>query len=170
MLRSLTHSLPSNVGDAVKIREDFCIAASINEAWSFVTDPHRVGPCIPGCEAVEVLSDTSYRGRIAVAVGPISAKFNLVVDVIEFNPPHRVVSTTHGEEGSRASIVSTKNELRLTDLGDGTVRVEAEADVMVTGRLGKFGLPIMKKKASQIAGQFARAMQEQLRTNTVGVS
>jgi carbon monoxide dehydrogenase subunit G len=156
------------VGDAVKIKEDFLVRAPIEEAWSFITDPHRVGSCIPGCEAIEVLSDRSYRGRISISVGPISAKFNLVVDVKELDAPHRIVSVTHGEEGSRASIISSNNELRLTDVGDGAVKIETEADVSVSGRLGKFGLPIMKKKASQLAGQFALAMQEQLQTADAG--
>ena len=103
-------------------------------------------------------------------VGPISAKFNLVVDVTEFDPPYRIISTTRGEEGSRASILNSRNELRLTDLGDGSVKVEAEAEVSISGRLGRFGLPIMKKKASQIAGQFALAMQNQLRATANGMS
>ena len=152
----------------MKISEEFLVWASIDDAWRFITDPYRVGSCIPGCEAVEVLSESSYRGRISVSVGPISAKFNLVVEVTEFDPPHRIVSVTRGEEGSRASIVSANNELRLTGTGDGMVKVEAVSDVSISGRLGKFGLPIMKKKASQIASQFAKAMQEQLQTAEAG--
>jgi hypothetical protein len=36
--------------------------------------------------------------------------------------------------------------------------------VSIVGRLGKFGLGIMKKRAAQLAGEFAAAIQQRMQT------
>ena len=57
---------------------------------------------------------------VKIQVGPISARFSLIVEVTEETPPWRVISVTRGEEGTRASIVSAENvlELALARSGD----------------------------------------------------
>ena len=94
---------------------------------------------------------------VKIEVGPISARFNLMVEVTEETPPWRVLSVTRGEEGTRASSVSADNELRARLASDGgTTEVRYVSEVSVTGRLGKFGLGVMKKKAQSPGEEFAR--------------
>jgi carbon monoxide dehydrogenase subunit G len=59
----------------MNVEEQFSIPAPIERVWDFVRDPDRVAPCIPGCEQVEAISDTSYSGTIAVSLGPIKVRF-----------------------------------------------------------------------------------------------
>jgi uncharacterized protein len=82
----------------MKLDERFAISAPIEKVWSFIRDPHTVAPCIPGCESVESLSATSYRSTVAVALGPIKARFNFIVQITEETPPNKVVCVTKGEE------------------------------------------------------------------------
>lgn len=117
--------------------------------------------CIPGCEAIEVVSPTVYRARILIEVGPIKARFNLVVEVTAQEPPTRVLSVTRGEEGTRASVLSSTNELTLESVAEGT-EVKYASDVTVTGRLGKFGLGVMHKKAEALGAKFAEAFRKKV--------
>jgi carbon monoxide dehydrogenase subunit G len=151
--------------DGMMIEERFVIAAPIETVWAFIRDPDRVAPCIPGCEKVEAVSPSSYRSTIAVALGPIKARFNVTVELTEEHPPHRLACTTKGEEGSRASVMSARSELVLTAINDKETEVGCKSDVSIVGRLGKFGLGIMKKRASQLAVEFAAAMQERVRAD-----
>lgn len=130
--------------------------------WAAILDPEVVGPCIPGCGAIEVLSPTEYRATVRVAIGPIGTSFNLVVSVTEVVAHERVVSVTRGEEGSRASILSATNLLTVRAREDGGTEVAYASDVSLSGRLGKFGLGLMKKKAADLADTFAKNLAARL--------
>ena len=58
--------------------------------------------------------------------------------------------------------MNSDNVVRLSDTDSGGTRVDYVADVSVTGRLGKFGLGIFRKKADQLAGQFVVNFREKL--------
>jgi uncharacterized protein len=149
----------------MRIEERFVIAAPIETVWAFIRDPDRVAPCIPGCESVAAISASSYCSTIAVALGPIKARFNVTVELTEEHPPHRLACTTKGEEGSRASVMSARSELVLTAVNDKETEVGCTSEISIVGRLGNFGLGIMKKRARQLALEFAAVMQERVQAN-----
>ena len=119
--------------------------------------------CVPGCESIERIDSTTYRAVVKVAVGVVNARFNLIVEVIKETPPESVQSITRGEEGGRASQLTATNDVSLIDLGAGRTRVQYLSDLSLTGRLGKFALGFLKKKAQSMASEFA----ENLRTRIV---
>ena len=139
----------------MKIADSFVVAAPVERTWRAIRDPQVVGACLPGCEEIEAVSPTLYRTRIGVKLGPIAAKFAAEVEVLEEEPPVRVVTVTRGEEGGRASHLRSDNILTLAPADDGGTRVSYEADMTVTGRLAKFGFGVMKKKAQSLASEFA---------------
>lgn len=143
----------------MRIEGRFTVAAPIERVFARITDAALMASCIPGCEAIEVVDAKTYRARILIEVGPIKARFNLVVEITAEEPPRRVLSVTRGEEGSRASIMSANNELSLATADDGKTEVHYVSEVSVTGRLGKFGLGIMKKKAESLGQKFAEAFR-----------
>ena len=150
----------------MRVEGSFAVAAQRAEVWRTLTDPALMASCIPGCGEIEQLSPTSYRAVVVVAVGPIKANFNLIVEVTREEPPVRVVSVTRGEEGSRASMVKADNVLELAEAADGTTLVSYASEVSVTGRLGKFGLGVMKKKAETLGQQFAQSFRAKIETNS----
>ena len=146
----------------MKIEEQFLIEAPIGEVWAFVRNPTTVAPCIPGCESVEPLSDNRYRAVIAVALGPIKARFNVVVEITEESPPSLLVCSTKGEEGGKASMVSAISEIRFAERSQACTEVLCKSEVSIVGRLGKFGLGLVKKRANHLAGEFATAVQQRV--------
>jgi len=146
----------------MKIEDSFTVPASIDRTWAAITDPAVVGPCLPGCEEIEELSPTTYRARVKVKVGIISATFVMEVEVTDEIPPTRIVSVTRGEEGGRASSVKSDNIMTLSPEEDGGTLVHYESDVSVTGRLAKFGFGVMKKKAQSLGREFADALRERV--------
>ena len=144
------------------IEETFVVAAPREQVWRFITDPKLMGPCIPGCQGVQVLGPTTYQANVQIKVGPIKASFNLEVEVTEEVYPEKVISVTRGEEGSRASLVTSHNFLHLKQLDDQTTELSYGADVNISGRLGKYGQGVMKKIAKRIAGKFEVNLREQI--------
>ncbi len=146
----------------MKIEETFTVAAPRDKVWRFITDPEVMGLCIPGCESIEVTGPTTYNAGVRVKVGPIKARFKLEVEVIEEVEPDRVISRTRGEEGSRASIVSAENVLRLSDADSGGTEIYYSSDIAIVGRLGKYGHGVMKKIVKKLCGKFADDFRERV--------
>jgi carbon monoxide dehydrogenase subunit G len=137
------------------LEDSFVVEAPRERVWAFLTDPARIAPCIPGCESIAVAGPDRYQATVRVEVGPIKARFNLEVVVEEQTPPERVLSTTRGEEGTRASVLTARNRLVLRALGESRTEISYSSEVSLVGRLGKFGLGVMKKKAQELGGRFA---------------
>jgi len=138
----------------MRLEGSFTVAAPQARVWARITDAALMAGCIPGCESIEVVDARTYRAKVKIQVGPIGARFNLLVEVTEEQAPSRVLSVTRGEEGTRASIVAAENELVLVAQDALTTEVRYASEVSVTGRLGKFGLGVMKKKAQNLSAEF----------------
>jgi carbon monoxide dehydrogenase subunit G len=121
-----------------------------------------MAPCIPGCEAIEVIDDSRYKAAVKVKLGPVAATFRLEVEVTAMTPPDEVFSKTRGEEGSRASQLTAESWLGLQSLGPAETRVSYASEVSVVGRLGRYGLGMMQKKAEALGRDFAAAFAERL--------
>jgi len=146
----------------MRIEESFTVSVPIASAWEAIRDPEVVAPCIPGCEAIEVVDPTHYKAAVQMGLGPIKMRFLVEVEITEEDAPTRIVSITKGEEGGRASRVRSQNVLSLTALGDRETEVAYSAEVDVTGRIAKFGFGMMKKKAQMLGGEFAEAFRKRV--------
>lgn len=148
----------------MRIEDRFIVAAPRQEVWAAITDPTVVAPCVPGCQSVTVANPTLYKAKIRVQLGVIKAEFNVDVELTAQTPPEELRSRTRGEEGSRASSISAENVLHLLALGPNETEVRYTSEVSVVGRLGKFGLGVMKKKAESLGRDFAAAFKARLET------
>lgn len=146
----------------MRVEDRFVVAAPRERVWVAIKDPSVVAPCIPGCQSVEVVSPTLYKAKIRVQLGLIKADFNVDVEILSETAPEEVRSRTRGEEGSRASSLSAENTLRLTALSDNETEVFYASEAAVVGRLGKFGLGVMKKKAESLGRDFAAAFKQKI--------
>jgi len=140
----------------------FLVGAPRERVWTAIKDPAVVAPCIPGCQGVEVVSPALYKAKIRVQLGPIKADFNVDVEIVSETAPEEVRSRTRGEEGSRASSLSAENTLRLIPLSENETEVFYSSEAAVVGRLGKFGLGVMKKKAESLGREFAAAFKQRV--------
>jgi len=140
----------------------FEVGAPRERVWRCITDPTLMVACIPGCEEIEPVDARSYRARVLVEVGPIKARFNLVVEVTQELPFESVASITRGEEGTRASVLSAENLVILAELGPELTAVQYSSEVSVTGRLAKYGIGMMKKRVERLGGQFAERFRERI--------
>jgi hypothetical protein len=84
------------------------------------------------------------------------------VELTEEQPPHYAASVSRGEEGGRASTVTAQNILKLAPNEGGGTEVYYSSEFSVVGRLGKFGLGIMAKKAKALGEEFAKAFRERV--------
>jgi hypothetical protein len=63
----------------VEFDNSFDVPLRPAEAWPLLMDIRRIAPCMPGAEVTEVIDDTTYKGRIAVRLGPVALAFAGVI-------------------------------------------------------------------------------------------
>ena len=145
----------------MKVEGGFIVDAPIDRVWRAIRDPDVVAPCIPGCQSVESLGANSYKTSVR-ALGPIATTFNATVEITEEEPLKRLACVTRGEEGGRASSLSAQSELLLTEVDGGRTQIRYSSEASIFGRLGRYGLGMMKKKADAVAAEFAAAFTQRV--------
>lgn len=146
----------------MKIDKTFIIDAPQDEVWQFVSCPEKIGMCFPGCENITALGENKYKATIKVQIGPIKTVFKLDFEATENRPPEFSAYTTRGEEANRASRMKADSTLSLSSLDDGRTQVVYTSDLSIVGRLGKFGLGVMRKKADSMGDEFAQTLRMQI--------
>ena len=146
----------------MKIENRFTVAAPMEQVWVALADPARVGPCIPGCEAVERIAEMSYKAALKSQLGALKVRFNLLVEVLEETPPSELIARVSGEEGTHASVLRADTTVRLSAVDANQTAVVFAAEVSIVGRFGKFGLGVMKKQAERVGQSFGDAFRREV--------
>ena len=122
--------------------------------WALLLDPTAMGTCVPGMESIEVVSDTEYLAVMKVKISFISARFKLKTRIVERDEPRYLRAEGTGEDASVASSLKQVSEMWLSDLEGGGTELRMKVKVDVLGRMGTFGLGVMKTKADRLWDEF----------------
>ncbi len=132
------------------------------QVWAILLDPAVMGACVPGMKSIEVVSDTEYLAEMHVKIAFVSARFKLRTTIVETRPPHYLRSEGSGEDTSVASSLKQVSEIFLSETASGQTEVRMKIKVDVLGRLGTFGLSVMKTKADRMWDEFGIKLAERL--------
>ncbi len=139
---------------------EFAVNAPPQALLQHLFDARLMASCLPGCETLELLDADRYRAVVLISMAGIDARFDLQVQITQ-READRIGAIVRGEEGGRASTLQAESQITLTATPEGT-RVSYRADVSLTGRLGRFALGMMKKKAQSLGAEFAANLQQKL--------
>ena len=138
----------------MKIEDSFRVDVPVEEAWKVLLDLERIAPCLPGAQLTEVEGD-EYRGTVKIKVGPITAQYKGVAQIVEADEAnHKVLlkaegRDTRGQGNASATVTATL-------VGDGaSTTVNIDTDLNITGKVAQFGRGVMADVSSKLLGQFA---------------
>jgi uncharacterized protein len=134
------------------------------EAWPLLMDIRRIAPCMPGAEVTAVIDDTTYKGRIAVRLGPVALAFAGTIAFEELdsvNYQARVKAQGSDAKGRGAAIATAS--FRLEPAGSGS-KVLVHTDLALSGAVAQYGrgVGIIQATAAQIMTQFAANLRSQI--------
>jgi carbon monoxide dehydrogenase subunit G len=138
----------------------FPVAAPPQALMRHLFDARLMASCLPGCEMLEALDDDRYRAVVVVGLAGIQARFDLLAEVTR-REELAIWAVTRGEEGGQASTLQAETQVTLEASPEGSL-VNYRSEVSVTGRLGRFALGMMKKKAQSMGDEFALNLRERL--------
>ena len=135
-----------------------------DEAWKVLLDIRRIASCIPGAELIEVVDAQTYKGRVAVRIGPVAMSLvgqARLEDVDSANRRARVKAQGADPKGrgSADSVI----DFRLEPAGNGS-RVLIHSDVKLAGSIAQYGRGsgMIQSVASQLIAQFGSALKAQI--------
>lgn len=128
------------------------IAASRDRVYAALNDPEILKAAIPGCEAIEKISDTEMTATVVTKVGPVKAKFRGAVTLSDLDPPRGYTISGEGK-GGPAGFAKGGARVRLEEAEGATVlHYEVKADV--GGKLAQLGSRLIDGTAKKLSGEF----------------
>ena len=137
------------------------IPASQAETWKALNDPAVLKECVPGCEAVERVSDSEYAVQMTARVGPVSAKFKGKLTLSNMKPPHSYSIAFEGQ-GGVAGFAKGGADVTLAPDGANATRLGYQVKANVGGKLAQIGSRLVDAAAQKVANDFFTAFNERM--------
>jgi carbon monoxide dehydrogenase subunit G len=157
--------------DPMLIKNEFEVAAPVEKVWQFFENIPQVAACLPGAELTEDLGDDTYKGKVAVRMGPVRLQFAGTADITERDEAaKRVVVHVSGadEKGrGRASMVVTAT---LDRTGRGTTKIGVVQDLQLSGAAAHYGRGMITDVTTVLMRDFAANMQGRIERLNPGES
>ena len=151
----------------MEIDKTLVIAAPREQVWALLLDPQVMAGAVPGMKSIEVISPTEYVAEMHQKISFISAKFKLRTLIVEQRPPEYLCAEGTGEDASVASSLKQRSEIFLEPTEDGGTQLRLKVTVDLLGRLGTFGLSVMKTKADRLWEEFGANLKARIESGDV---
>ena len=137
------------------------LAASREVVWAKLNDPEVLKACIPGCEELNMTSDTEFQAVATQKIGPVKARFKGKVHLTDLDPPNGYKISGEGE-GGVAGFAKGGAVVALSDKDGGTL-LTYNVEAQIGGKLAQLGQRLIsgtsKKLADEFFANFAKAVQ-----------
>jgi carbon monoxide dehydrogenase subunit G len=132
------------------------------QAWDALNDPQVLKACIPGCDKVEPTGDNQYAIGMAVKVGPVSARFNGKINLLDVVPPESYTLAFEGQGGA-AGFGKGNAKVKLAPAAAGTgCDLNYTAQAQVGGKIAQVGQRLVDGVAKSMAEEFFRRFDDEM--------
>ncbi|WP_439552043.1 SRPBCC family protein [Falsiroseomonas sp.] len=145
----------------MKFDNSFEVPLPPAQAWALLQDVQRIAPCMPGAELTEVIDARSFKGRVAVKLGPVALTFAGTARFEELDDTALVAKvkaqgTDQKGRGGANAVVG----FALAGIPGGT-RVDITTDVTLSGAVAQYGrgAGIIQAVAAELIGQFSERLR-----------
>ena len=135
----------------MKMSDEVIIPVPRDTVLKALNDPAVLKQCIPGCESITKLSDTSMEAKVTIKLGPVKASFKGAVTLSDLDPPngYRIA----GSGTSMMGGASGGADVRLEAVPEGT-KLMYDVDAQVTGKIASLAARFIDPTARMLAGKF----------------
>ena len=147
---------------SIRASEEFQVEVSRETSWSFFSDLANVGKCIPGCESVTAIDDTSATFKIKLKVGYLSKTFELRAKVSEKAAPSHIAFKA---EGTDAEITG---DLQISEIAPEKTGVNYAIEIRPISITGRTAVTMMGRDlVKQQAKEFASCVKSKLEAKSL---
>jgi len=137
---------------AMTMTGEVLLPASREQVWAKLNDPQVLKACIPGCEQLDMTSQTEFQTVATVKVGPVKARWKGKVRLSDLDPPNSYRISGEGE-GGVAGFAKGGAKVSLADQ-DGGTRLSYDVEAQIGGKLAQLGQRLINSAAKKTADDF----------------
>ena len=136
------------------------IPASAATVWAFVTDPEKVGRCLPEVLDVVVKDATHFDAVVQVAVGLVRGRFTLKVELMPDPAARRIGMKISG--GGFGSAVDLTAGADVVPAGDEATALKWSGHAVARGPVAAVGGRVLDAQAQKMIAQAFANVRRQL--------
>lgn len=137
----------------MELQDSRRLPAARDVVWIALNDPGVLRGCIPGCESIERLDDTTWTVVIAATLGPVSGRWNGRITLSDVFPPASYTLNFDGL-GSSAGLTRGKGVVTLHSQGPMNTLLTYDLKVQLGGEHTPLDAPQIDAAARKLADQF----------------
>jgi uncharacterized protein len=138
------------------------IPASLDAVWAFVTDPEKVGRCLPDVVDVTVQDPTHVEAVVKVGVGPVRGKFKMKMELIPDPSRHHIDMKISG--GGFGSAVDLTAGADVVAGADATL-LKWSGQAVARGPIAAVGGRVLDAEAQKLIAKAFGNVRRQLTTS-----
>lgn len=142
----------------MQLQGERSIKASRDVVWKALNDTEVLKASIPGCEELERISDTTLEGKVKQKIGPVNARFTVIVELSDIVEAQSYRISGEGKGGA-AGFAKGGAAVTLEDEGDGTL-LSYDAEAKVGGKLAQLGSRLIDGYARKMSDAFFDRFKE----------
>ena len=123
-----------------------------------------IAPCMPGASLTEVVDDKTYKGQIAVRLGPVALTFagTVIFEEID-NANHSARVKAQGNDAKGRGSAQASSSFRIEPVGDGS-KVLVHTNLTLSGAVAQYGrgVGMIQATATALMNQFAGNLKKQI--------
>lgn len=129
------------------------VPAPVATVWEALNDTETLKACVPGCESLEKVSGDEWRAALTARVGPVSAKFNGTMRLIDATPPNGYTLQFEGK-GGPAGFAKGEAKVTLSAAEGNQTSLSYAVKANVGGKLAQIGSRLIDGAAAKLADDF----------------
>jgi len=139
----------------MRLAGEFTVPAPRDAVFARLTDAPFFLSCIEGASDLVEVDPAHYTATLATSIAYMKFKFAVAVAFMEKVAPEKVAVKVEGTPLGMVGRLAATAAARLAEAG-GETRVTYEIDVVLTGKLGGIGEPVMRSKAKAMERSFVQ--------------
>ena len=137
---------------AMTMTGEYQLPAPREEVWAKLNDPDVLKSCIPGCEQLDMLSDSEFQATATIKIGPVKARWKGKVRLSDLDRPNSYRISGEGE-GGVAGFAKGNAKVSLADKEGGTL-LTYDVEAQIGGKLAQLGQRLINSAAKKTADDF----------------
>ena len=137
---------------AMTMNGEVQLAAPREVVWAKLNDAEVLKQCIPGCEELNMTSETEFQAVATIKIGPVKARFKGKVHLSDIDPPNGYKISGEGE-GGVAGFAKGGAVVKLTEKDGGTL-LSYDVESQIGGKLAQLGQRLVQGTAKKLADDF----------------
>lgn len=148
----------------MQFSNSFNVSLPPADAWRMLMNIPAIAPCMPGAELTEVVDSETYKGKVAVRMGPVVLTFAGIAKIEERDDDARTARVkAQGTDSKGRGGASATASFRLEPNGPGS-KVLIDTDLNLSGSVAQYGRSagMVQTIAAQLINQFAKSLEKQI--------